>query len=129
MKKDRISYSIATYCHYVSLCTACHFFFGRFGYMLPVPTFPLYSLNLNHPDVSENGGTPKSSILIGFSIINHPFWCTSIFGNTHPFNESSQKIPACASCDLTLALFFGVLHRIVHKNSCDFVKPPGFTKV
>ena len=25
-------------------------------------------------DVSENRGTPKSSILIGFSIINHPFW-------------------------------------------------------
>ena len=24
-------------------------------------------------DVSENNGTPKSSILIGFSIINHPF--------------------------------------------------------
>ena len=34
-------------------------------------------------DVSENGGTPKSSNLIGFSIINHPFWGTSIFGNTH----------------------------------------------
>ena len=34
-------------------------------------------------DVSENSGTPKSSILIGFSIINHPFWGTSIFGNTH----------------------------------------------
>ena len=27
------------------------------------------------------GKTPKSSILIGFSIINHPFWGTSIFGN------------------------------------------------
>ena len=26
---------------------------------------------------------PKSSILIGFSIINHPFWGSSIFGNTH----------------------------------------------
>ena len=26
--------------------------------------------------VSENRGTPKSSILIGFSIINHPFWGT-----------------------------------------------------
>ena len=26
---------------------------------------------------------PKSSILIGFSIINHPFWGTPIFGNTH----------------------------------------------
>ena len=34
-------------------------------------------------DVSENSDTPKSSILIGFSIINHPFWGTPIFGNTH----------------------------------------------
>ena len=34
-------------------------------------------------DVSENSGTPKSSILMGFSIINHPFWGTKIFGNTH----------------------------------------------
>ena len=28
--------------------------------------------------VSKNRGTPKSSILIGFSIINHPFWGTPI---------------------------------------------------
>ena len=36
-------------------------------------------------DVSENSGTPKSSILIGFgfSIINHPFWDTTILGNPH----------------------------------------------
>ena len=34
-------------------------------------------------DVSENSGTPKSSILIGCSIINYPFWGTPIFGNTH----------------------------------------------
>ena len=33
--------------------------------------------------VSKNNGTPKSSILIGFSIINHPFWDTPIFGNTY----------------------------------------------
>ena len=39
--------------------------------------------NHQHLDVSENSGTPKSSILIGFSIINHPFWGTPIFGNTH----------------------------------------------
>ena len=32
--------------------------------------------------VSKNRGTSKSSILIGFSIINHPFWGTTIFGNT-----------------------------------------------
>ena len=34
-----------------------------------------------HMDVSENSGTPKSSILKGFSIINHPFWGTPILGN------------------------------------------------
>ena len=34
-------------------------------------------------DVSENSGTPKSSILMGCSIINHSFWGTPIFGNTH----------------------------------------------
>ena len=33
--------------------------------------------------VSKNNGTPKSSILIGFSIINHPFWGAPIFGNSH----------------------------------------------
>ena len=33
--------------------------------------------------VSKNRGTPKSSILIELSIINHPFWGpTPIFGNT-----------------------------------------------
>ena len=26
------------------------------------------------PGVSKNEGTPKSSILIGFSIVDHPFW-------------------------------------------------------
>ena len=33
--------------------------------------------------VSKNDGTPKSSNLLGFSIINHPFWGTPIFGNIH----------------------------------------------
>ena len=42
--------------------------------------------------VSKNRGTPKSSILIGFSIINHPFWGTPIFGNTYIFTgETSQR--------------------------------------
>ena len=36
-------------------------------------------------DVSENSGFSLQIIhgLIGFSIINHPFWDTTIFGNTH----------------------------------------------
>ncbi len=38
-----------------------------------------------HMGVSKNRGTPKSWILIGFSIINHPFWGTPIFGNTHMY--------------------------------------------
>ncbi len=53
--------------------------------------------------VSKNrGGPPKSSILIGFSIIYHPFWGTPIFGNTHVYfsfwwtNEpSTLRISLC----------------------------------
>ena len=42
--------------------------------------------------VSKNSGeTPKSSILIGFSIINHPFWDTTIFGNTQICNPQKFK--------------------------------------
>ena len=34
--------------------------------------------------VSKNSGTTKSSIIIGLSLINHPFWGpTPIFGNSH----------------------------------------------
>ena len=32
------------------------------------------SLRVPDMDVSKNSGTPKSSILMGFSIINHPLW-------------------------------------------------------
>ena len=54
--------------------------------------------------VSKNNGTPKSSILIGFSIINPSFWGTTIFGNIHmvfksflkKINNSSNKPLCCA---------------------------------
>ena len=38
-----------------------------------------------HVGVSKNSGTPKSSILIGFSLINHPFWGKTpyFWFNTH----------------------------------------------
>ena len=42
--------------------------------------------------VSENSGTSKSSILIGFSIIKHPFWGSSIFGNTHMYTPKKKNI-------------------------------------
>ncbi len=38
----------------------------------------------------NRGGPPKSSSLIGFSIINHPFWGTTIFGNIHTVTISWQ---------------------------------------
>ena len=43
---------------------------------------------LQYLGVSKNRGTPKSSILIGFSIINHPFWGTTWYHYfwKHPFH-------------------------------------------
>ena len=55
-------------------CTVVHCWWDRKG------ENPLCYLYMG---VSKNNGTPKSSILIRFSIINHPFWDTPIFGNTH----------------------------------------------
>ena len=53
-------------------CRACCV--SRTSYIIP---------DIQYMDVSENSGTRKSSSLIGFSNINHPFWDTLIFGNTH----------------------------------------------
>jgi len=56
-------------------------------------------------DVSENSDTPKSSISIGFYIINHPFLGTPIFGNTH---IDSLKTRACLRLPY-IAPFFSTL--------------------
>ena len=52
-------------------------------------------------DVSKHSGTPKSSILIGFSIINHPFWGTPIFGNTHIYSSICPKSKVSAQTRFT----------------------------
>ena len=36
--------------------------------------YVIIDLHTLYMGVSKNRGTPKSSILIGVSIINHPFW-------------------------------------------------------
>ena len=47
------------------------------------------------------GFPPNHPILIGFSIINHPFWGTPLVGNTHlwPLGKAKQimnsKVPGC----------------------------------
>ena len=61
-------------------------------------TFMVWSLrviglnrqNKAHMEVSWNGGTPKSSILVGCSLINHPFWGS-------PFMEAPQICLLCAA--------------------------------
>ena len=52
--------------------------------------------------VSKNNGIPKSSILIGFSIISHPFWGTPIFGNIHIVILSTAFPQALGCCFLKM---------------------------
>ena len=49
-------------------------------------------------DVSENSGTPKSSFSMRFSIINHPFWGTPIFGNIRMFLEGFKYRISRGTC-------------------------------
>ena len=48
-------------------------------------TYPLkiHDVKKNLP-LEKNNGTPKSSILIGFSIVNHPFWEFSPYFGENP---------------------------------------------
>ena len=63
-------------------------------------------------DVSENSGTPKSSILIGFSITNHPFWDTPIFGNTQiHFQTSPSSLPSVAAARPWYLMIQAAWHR------------------
>ena len=48
--------------------------------------YPLWSniiSNIQYMEVSWNGGTPKSSIFVGFCIVKHPCWGTPIYGKSH----------------------------------------------
>ena len=59
-----------------------------FASQVGVVCWPKFFKDFRYPNRSIWGfpkimGTPKSSILKGFSIINHPIWVTPIFGNTN----------------------------------------------
>ena len=82
--------------------------------------------HLAHLGVSKNCGTPKSSILIGFSIINHPFWGTPIFGNTHlskDGNISSQDGISFVASALYLSLWPGVIFNKISYGSTELAGP------
>ena len=71
-----------------------------------IPTMVIY-----HMGVSKNNGTPKSSNLIGFSIINHPFWGSRIFGHTHIKQQTSSKNPNLKSWRGQLLV--DIFHQII----------------
>ncbi len=79
--------------------------------------------------VSKNRGTPKSSILIGFSIINHPFWGTPVFGNTYidvpPFPRVHFQFPLAVSLrGLSKALGFTTVPSLTHPGDQPLLSEP-----
>ena len=75
--------------------------------------------------VSENSGTPKSSILIGFSIINHPFWGIPNFWK-HPYVYWIPSTKRWSTClhKLSFTQFSGK-PTLVH---CNVTRVSGFHK-
>ena len=74
-------------------------------------------LKKKHMGVSKNNGTPKSSTLIGFSIINHPFWDTPILGNNHMFEGEIREIfrkyehlqiGPCSTCSIAECFYWSL---------------------
>ena len=72
------------------------------------------SYHSQNEGVSKKRGTPKSSILIGFSIINHPFWGTPIFGNTH---EASSCFTRFSHLDTSCLTFHAHRKTFLHDRS------------
>ena len=54
----------------------------------------------------KNSGTPKSSILIGFSIINHPFWGPTPIFWKHPYYALFSSNSCCAIPCSVWSVFF-----------------------
>ena len=73
--------------------------------------------------VSKNRGTPKTSILIGFSIINHPFWGTPIFGNTQTNQKNATNL--FAHCT-PKPWFFGDKFPAFHPKASMIIKYDGY---
>ena len=68
---------------FISKKSDCESCFGKICVSHPIISNQSSVLAIYNMGVSKINGTPKSSILIGFSIINYPFWGTPIFGNIH----------------------------------------------
>ena len=71
---------------------------------------------------------PKSSILIRISIINHPFWDTTIFGNTHIYiyylYVQAQKVGGNDPRLTYIRIFFKWVETTNYSNICIFIQHP-----
>ena len=75
-------YDIYVYVHPLRFTEVpvCSYMYGIYIYICDMIGFSQLQIHLGG---SKNGGTLKSSILIGFSLINHPLRGTPIYGNPH----------------------------------------------
>ena len=65
--------------------------------------------------INGGGGTPKSSMLIGSSVVNHPFWGTPIYGNPHM--DISCKI-TCILCIYIYMYVFIYIYMYLYIYIC-----------
>ena len=92
-----------------------------------------HDMYIVYMDVSENNGTPQIIHFDRVSIINHPFWGTTIFGNNHiAIHESHEfKILHFQAKRYLTFLETHILDRHgqcfeAGRTSCDQRKSPGF---
>ena len=72
---------------------SCFFRFFCEGLRFASTRHDWWGLEWCNMGASKNrGGPPKSSMFVGFSIINHPFWGTPIFANTY---MRTEQHPGC----------------------------------
>ena len=85
---------------------------------------PAWSKNFRriYMGVSKNMGTTKSSILIGFSTINHPFWGTPNFWK-HPY---SRRFIYCKSLWLLKTHILMVQWKWNISPRCSFTQTRNF---
>ena len=79
-------------------CLAC----GDNGYLYMFQAF----FGCTEMEVSWNGGTPKSSILIGFSIVHHPFGGAPVYGTPH-FDSDPLVTSLGIATQVGEEMFFG----------------------
>ena len=78
---------------------------------------PEDSRNFPYLGVSKNNGTSKSSILIGFSIVNHPFWDTQFL------DTSICSAPPKAKCAFQCAFQWVDTKDKVARPMFGWIKP------